>query len=110
MKPDRAIFLQPVAREVLSYFISNSNANDTVEGLVEWRLLEQRIRHSLAEAEVAVTELVARELILARRGSDGRIHYRVNPAKETEILKRLNLKSPPRTTTRNRPSTEKLPS
>ncbi|MEO8427758.1 MAG: hypothetical protein ABI651_11675 [Verrucomicrobiota bacterium] len=107
MKRDRAIFSQPVACEILGYFISNPNANDTVEGLVEWRLLEQRIRHSIAEAESALTELVAGKLILARRGADGRIHYRVNPAKETEILERLKLKPPHPTTTRNRLSTEK---
>ena len=89
MKPDRAIFSQPVVREILAYFISNPNANDTVEGLVEWRLLEQRIRHSVTEAELVLTELVARKLILARPGADGRIHYRVNPAKETEIIKGL---------------------
>jgi hypothetical protein len=107
MKPDQAIFSQPVAREILAYFISNPNANDTVEGIVEWRLLEQRIRHSVAEAEATLTELVVRKLILARRGADGRIHYRVNPAKEAEILKRLKLKPPQRTPIKNILSTEK---
>ena len=106
MKPACTIFSQPVAREVLVYFITYPDANDTVEGIVEWRLLEQQIRHSVAEAEATLSGLVAKKLMLARRGTDGRIHYRVNPAKKTEILKLLNLTAPQRRKTRNRPPTE----
>jgi hypothetical protein len=38
-----------------------------------------------------LAEFVANELVSARQGTDGRIHFRVNPKKQQEIQKRLNL-------------------
>lgn len=85
-KNDRSL-----ADEVLSYLCQHPEAQDTVEGIAEWWLLEQSVRHSVADVTAALAEFVAKELISARQGTDGRIHYRVDPKRHREIRRRLNL-------------------
>ena len=87
-KDDRSL-----AYEVFSYLSQHPEAQDTVEGITKWWLLEQRIRHSVAEVTAVLSEFVAQELIITRCGMDGQIHYRVNPKKQREIRRRLNVKS-----------------
>ena len=82
-----------LADEVLSYLSQHPEAQDTVEGIAEWWLLEQRVRHSVTDVAAALVEFEAQKLVVTRRGVDGRIHYRVNPKKKQEIRKRLNVKS-----------------
>jgi hypothetical protein len=81
-----------LADEILSYLVQHPEAQDTVEGIAEWWLLEQRIRHSVADVTAALAEFEAQKLVVTRRGVDGRIHYRVNPKKKQEICRRLNVK------------------
>lgn len=60
----------PIAEEILDYFATHPDAQDTLEGIVEWWLLEQRIKWSRAYVQEALDELVARGL-LAERKSEG---------------------------------------
>lgn len=75
----------PVAREILAYLAEHPDAQDTVEGIVEWWLLEQKIKRHTAQVKEALAELVAKGLVLERKGKDARIHYRVNRRKSGEI-------------------------
>jgi hypothetical protein len=83
----------PLADEVLTYFVQHPQAEDTVEGLVEWRLLEQESRYGVAEAEAALSDLVDHDYLIECRRCDGRTCYGLNRAKEREI--RMHLKSAP---------------
>lgn len=74
-----------IASSVLSYLAENSAAQDTFDGIVEWWLLEQRIKHDISEVKEVLTDLTAKELILAYETGDTRIHYRINQRKEKEI-------------------------
>jgi hypothetical protein len=68
-------------------------AQDTLEGIVEWWLLEQEIRRSTALVNAALSELISQGLVLEHRGKDGRIHYRINRRKVARIralLKQMN--------------------
>ena len=94
------ILEMPLAPEILEYLIRNPQANDTLEGIVEWWLREHQIRHSVADAKSALAEFVEQNFVLARRGTDGRTHYRMNPYKQTEIGKRLRLRASGCTTDR----------
>ena len=69
----------PVAVQILAYLSTHRDAQDTVEGIAEWWLLEQRLRPLIAEVKKALNELVANGLVLERRGRDGRVRYRLNP-------------------------------
>jgi hypothetical protein len=75
----------PHGYEILEYLVRHPQAGDTIEGIVEWWLLEQRIVHALEKAQTSLNELVARRLLLAHRALDGRTHYRLYPGKLEEV-------------------------
>lgn len=74
-----------VAHEILSYLMKHPDAQDTVEGIAEWWLLERYLRRQLDVVKKSVEELTARGLLLERRSRDSRVHYRINPEKISEI-------------------------
>jgi hypothetical protein len=78
-----------IADEILAYLVEHPEAQDTVEGITEWWLLEQRIRGAVAEVEGALHDLVANDLLVARRCPDGRTYYGLNRAREREIRRHL---------------------
>lgn len=89
--------LGPVALQILAYLRTHRDAQDTIEGIAEWWLLEQRIRHVINEVKKALTELVAQGMVLEHIGRDGRIHYRLNPRKKTTVthlLREMNSELP----------------
>jgi hypothetical protein len=81
-----SVFDKPEIRHsVLSYLVANTGAGDTLEGIVEWWLLEQNIRDTTAEVKRALEELTLKGLILEYKTSNTRVHYRINCDKEKEI-------------------------
>jgi hypothetical protein len=73
------------ACETLAYLAEHPDAQDTLEGIVEWWLMEQQIKRGIAQVKDALAELVTQGLVLERKGRDGRIHYRVDRRKAAEI-------------------------
>jgi DNA-binding PadR family transcriptional regulator len=80
-----------IAREILAYLAEYPDAQDTLEGIVEWWLLDQAIKNRTKNVKEALAELVAEGLVIEREGRDGRIHYRVNRRKRREIREWLDL-------------------
>ncbi len=83
-----------IVYEILAYLVENPEAQDTLEGIVEWWLLEQQIKRQTARVRKALAELAARGLILGRKGEDSRTHYRINQCKSKEIrmlIKKVSL-------------------
>lgn len=76
---------QHLSGEILSYLIEHKDAQDTLEGIAEWWLLEQSIKIRTAEVKAALEDLVARKLLLQSTGKDARTHYRINRRKYREI-------------------------
>ena len=79
----------PIFHEILVYLVEHTEAQDTMEGIIEWWLLEQRIKRQTVKVKAALTELVNMGLVLEHKGQDGRIHYRVDRRKAAEITKLL---------------------
>ncbi len=77
--------LSSIAMEILSYLDSHPLPQDTVEGIAEWWLLEKRIRRPTTQVQRAVGQLQAEGLLAARTGTDGRVHYRLNPRKRRAV-------------------------
>jgi hypothetical protein len=48
-----------MAKEILSYFVRNPRAADSVEGVARWRLLDQAIHRTVDETHQALAWLVA---------------------------------------------------
>jgi hypothetical protein len=80
---------RPIANEILAYLVKHPEAQDTLEGITEWWLLEQRIRYAVAEVDGALNKLVADGLLVIRQCADGRTYYGLNRAKEREIRRHL---------------------
>ena len=74
-----------IGNEILAYLVDHPDARDTLEGIVEWWLLERQIKFQTARVKDALSDLVARGLILEKKGSNSQIHYRINQRKYEEI-------------------------
>jgi hypothetical protein len=74
-----------IVRELLAYLDENPESGDTLEGIVEWWLLEQKIKNRTVEVKEALSELVERGLIIEEEFIDSRKHYRVNREKIKEV-------------------------
>jgi len=69
----------------LTYLAEHPDSNDTLEGIVEWWLMERRIQYAIAKVKDALSELVAEGFVLENKGRDARTHYRINRRKHGEI-------------------------
>ncbi len=76
-----------VGNEILAYLVGNPKAQDTLAGIVEWWLLERQIKFQTARVKKALSEFVAKGLILEHEGLDSQTHYRINQSKCKEIQK-----------------------
>ena len=74
-----------LAQEILGYLAQHPDAQDSLEGILQWWLLEQQITHWEAQVRKVLDDLVAQKLLLERVGSDERIHYRINRRKAAQI-------------------------
>jgi Fe2+ or Zn2+ uptake regulation protein len=66
-----------IARNVLAYLSEHGDARDTLEGIVEWWLVEQRIIEQTAAVREVLDELVAGGLLHKSEGADSRTFYHV---------------------------------
>ena len=66
---------------ILSYLSDNSDASDTLDGIVEWWLLNQRLKFETRNVSEALDGLVSEGLILKREESGSRVSYRINRTK-----------------------------
>jgi len=71
--------------DILAYFADHPEAKDTVEGIVEWWLLEQRLKRARVQVKAALTQLVVEGLLITREGTTGRVYYHINRQKIREI-------------------------
>ncbi|HEX8719725.1 MAG TPA: hypothetical protein VF736_03710 [Pyrinomonadaceae bacterium] len=82
-----------IIHDVLSYLAEHPEAQDTLEGIVEWWLVERRIVEQTSAVKEALDEMVAQGFVSARRDTGERTLYSVNREKVREITARLD--SPP---------------
>lgn len=78
-----------IARAILDYLWKNPHAQDTLSGIAHWWLPQQQIKTNSTTLNEALTELVAKGLILQSKGKDAQIHYRVNNRKLGQIAAML---------------------
>jgi hypothetical protein len=73
--------LPELARHILRYLREHPEAQDTVEGITIWWVSERAIKHWLPQVRSSLAALVARGYLAKRKVGDGRVFYRVNPAR-----------------------------
>jgi hypothetical protein len=74
-----------IAAEILAYLLKHPQAQDTLEGIAHWWMLEQKIEESTSMIKKALAGLVAGGWVQTTLSSDGHLHYRINSKKAVEI-------------------------
>lgn len=74
-----------INQEILAYLLDHPEAQDTLDGIVEWWLLEQNIRHHASLVKDAVDELVGSGFLVEHKRQNSKTSYRVNKNKLNEV-------------------------
>ena len=82
-----------IGNEILAYLVENPKAQDTLEGIVDWWLLERAIKFQEAQVKKSLADLVAKGLVIEHKGMDSQTNYRINQKKYEEIKKLVKLMS-----------------
>ena len=67
-----------IARDVLAYLSEHPLARDTLEGVVEWWLLQQHVQRWTPRVGAVLAQLVSEGLLLEHKDQDERSHYQLN--------------------------------
>ena len=81
--------LSLVADRILLYLLRNPEAQDTLDGIVDWWLFQQTLRDETTVVEKALSVLVGQGLLTAKSGMDSRLRYKLSPGKSDDIRKRF---------------------
>ena len=84
MKSNEIIDKFYIKNEILKYLLEHPDAQDTLEGIIEWWLLQQKIKFQTARVKEALLELVVKGFILEPNETD------LGELKEDKILYRMN--------------------
>jgi hypothetical protein len=83
----RAVRKSQLLQDLVAYLTAHPQAQDTLEGIVAWWVPEQELQRQTAAVKAALTELVAKGVVLERRGRDARLHYRLNPERAADLAR-----------------------
>ena len=83
-------YKEAVSREILSYLIDHPNAEDTLEGILEWWLTERCVKSQMQKVQSAIEVLVRHGLVLENAIAGSESTYQVNPERYLEIRTRLD--------------------
>lgn len=76
---------EETSHKILAYLIDNPNAQDTLEGIVDWWLLQQDIKRNVVLIRKTVDGLIHKGFLLERKGNDRTKYYQLNREKLPEI-------------------------
>ena len=74
-----------VSQEILRYLLRHPDAQDTLEGISEWWLFEERIIRKYAEVESALADLIKLGFVLEKPITNVGTFYCLNQVKRNEI-------------------------
>ena len=74
-----------VARAILDYLCKHPDAQDTLSGIAQWWLAEEKMKTRTVTIEEALNELIVGGFVLTRRGKDSQIRYRINEQRLNDI-------------------------
>jgi Fe2+ or Zn2+ uptake regulation protein len=86
--------LPPPAPEILDYLARHPDAQDTIDGILHWWVLDACVKKWAPTIAETVAQLVEQGFLEQKRSADGKIFYHVSP----HYLARLQQR-PPRNST-----------
>ena len=75
---------EAVAKEILSYFLRNPQAADSLTGIARWRLLEEAVQRSVTKTEAALQWLLEQGYLRQVQIHGGEGVFSLNPEKRRE--------------------------
>lgn len=86
MKKDLCFFDKSnIALEILAYLSEHPRAQDTIDGIVQWWLLEREIRYKQNKVKEALAELILNGFILEKKRLGSGNYFCLNQDKSEEI-------------------------
>lgn len=79
-----------IALKILQYMDEHPDAQDTLDGIIEWWLLRVDIKYQKDLIGEVLRDLMAKDLIFERKQL-GSVTYKLNSAKRDKISDLLNL-------------------
>ena len=73
-----------LAKEILSYFLRNPKAADSLEGVTHWRLLEERVHRQLEDTDQALEWLVQHNFLVRVASAWTEAVYKLNEETRSE--------------------------
>jgi hypothetical protein len=67
------------APEILAYLARQPGAQDTIEGILHWWVLDAYIQKWAPKIAKTVAQLVEKGFLEEKRSSDGKMFYRISP-------------------------------
>jgi hypothetical protein len=71
--------------DILAYLSENPAAEDSIEGIAEWWLLQQRVKERVPQIQQAISKLVEKGLVIERKSRGSRARYRINRRRKRAI-------------------------
>src|SRR5436309_4324707 len=68
------------APEILDYLASHPDAQDTVDGILHWWVLDACVRKWAPKIAETVAQLVEQGFLEQKRSADGNVFYHVSPS------------------------------
>jgi hypothetical protein len=85
------------APEILDYLARHPDAQDTIDGILHWWVLDACVRKWAPKIAGAVQQLVEQGFLEEKRSSDGKIFYHVSPLYLSTLPQRPSRKRTPDT-------------
>lgn len=81
---------QELAKEILSYFLRNPQAADSLKGVARWRLLEERVHQQIEDTDEALGWLVRNGFLVKVSPAFTEAVYQLNQENRPEAERFLN--------------------
>jgi hypothetical protein len=76
------------APEILDYLARHPEAQDTIEGILQWWILDACIRRWTPKISEAVAQLVEKGYLEQKNCADGRVVYHLSPEHRRAVVDR----------------------
>jgi len=76
---------EEITRAILRYMLDHPQACDTVDGIIQWWVIQGSIDLNLESGREVIHQLIAQHLLIEKTGTDSSKVYCINNAKMKEI-------------------------
>jgi hypothetical protein len=79
-----------MVKQIVSYFVRNPTATDSLEGIAHWRLLEEAVHRNVSATEKALQWLVKEGYLLEIDRPRSQRLFRLNPLRQKDAEALVN--------------------